>query len=117
MCGGIIRRLFVYLPVIVIIVMLIMIHRTIMDFIIIIFIKPLSVAIHETMYEQMLQQLSRKGVQQAHFFAFATRTSYLPPIILYHVVCSVSQIFVHDTFTHMSGRHIDRLHVIEPQDK
>src|SRR4051812_45096083 len=107
MCGRIIRHLFVFLLVIVIIVMLIMIIlRTIMDFIIIIFIKPLSVAIHETMYEQMLQQLSRKGVQQAHFFAFATQTSYLPAVILYHVVCCVSQIFVHDTFTHTVGRHI-----------
>src|SRR4051812_4057976 len=107
MCGRIIWRLFVFFLVIVIIVMLIMIiRRTIMDFIIIFFIKPPSVAIHETMYEQMLQQLSRKGVQQDHFFAFVTRTSYLSAVILYHVVCSVSQIFVHDTFTHTAGRHI-----------
>src|SRR4051812_35635557 len=117
MCGRIIRRLFVFLLVIVIIVMLIMIiRRTIMDFIIIIFIKPLSVDIHETMYEQMLQQLYLKGVQQAHLFAFATRASYLPAVILYHVVCSLSQILVHAISLIWSSA-IPPARDIKPQDE
>src|ERR1041385_5821021 len=88
MCRRIIRRLFVFLPVIVIIVMLIMIHRTIMDFIIIIFIKPLSVAIHETMYEQMLQQISRKGFSKPTFLHL--RHGHLISLRLFCIMSSVA---------------------------
>src|ERR1041385_70178 len=53
---------------------------------IIIFTYPSSVAIHETMHDQVgLQMATFKGVHPDLFFAFSTRTSNLLAIIFMHV--------------------------------